>query len=128
MKKGILVFIGVVVLLGAFFILSTKKLKRSIDAAYKEIEVVDMKKLKDGVYEGQFKQFPMDIVVKVTMKSGTLVNLNVQSMKSGPGYTAAETLPRILDKQQPKVDAVSGATGTSKGIMIATYRALQKAK
>ncbi|MCK4813800.1 MAG: FMN-binding protein [Candidatus Marinimicrobia bacterium] len=36
-----------------------------------------------------------------------------------------ETIDRILAKQQPAVDVVSGATISSKCIMIATYKALQ---
>ena len=41
-----------------------------------------------------------------------------------PGYEALATTERIEAAQSPRVEAVSGATSSSRSIMVATYRAL----
>ncbi|MGB7055012.1 MAG: FMN-binding protein [bacterium] len=46
--------------------------------------------------------------------------------RSGPGYEALETIDRIIGAQSPNVDVVSGATGSSKSIMIAVQNALTR--
>ncbi len=45
---------------------------------------------------------------------------------TGPDHEALDTIDRILEKQQCKVDVVTGATTSSKVIMVATYWALTK--
>ena len=49
-------------------------------------------------------------------------------MCGGPQYDAKDMTNRIVAAQSPKTDAVSGATGSSKVIMIAVYDALTKKK
>jgi len=58
------------------------------------------------------------------MKKALIVATDMLEQQSGPGYGALEILDRIVEGQSPRVDVVSGASGSSKAIMIAVYRAL----
>ncbi len=87
----------------------------------------DLAKVKDGVYEGTAPGFKSDIKVKVTVQGGKITAVEVVSIEDTPEvYTDAvkEVPPRIVEKQHWKVDATTGATLSSKGIMEAVRAAI----
>ncbi|MCP4676206.1 MAG: FMN-binding protein [Deltaproteobacteria bacterium] len=86
-------------------------------------------KLLDGVYEGRAMSFPNSAHVRVTIKESyiTVVEL-VRHIGSSQGKPAVDAIPgRIVTKQSTDVDAVSGATNSSRVIMNATEDAISKA-
>lgn len=86
---------------------------------------------KDGVYEGTGKGNNGDIKVEVTVKDGNIVSVILKEHGETEGiYEAAEkgVVAEIIRTQSAEVDAVSGATNTSKGIMEAAANALAAAK
>lgn len=86
---------------------------------------------KDGVYEGTGKGNNGDIKVEVTVKDGNIVSVILKEHGETEGiYEAAEkgVVAEIIRTQSAEVDAVSGATNTSKGIMEAAANALATAK
>ena len=90
---------------------------------------IDFSRLKDGTYEGRYKQTPNDVIVKVTISNGRITNIQVvKHFSSWIGSKANEIIPRrIIDHQTTQVDAVSGATNSSIVIMNAVYNAIEKA-
>ncbi len=86
---------------------------------------------KDGVYEGTGKGNNGDITVEVTVEGGNIVSVTLKEHGETEGlYEAAEkgVVESIIKTQTAEVDAVSGATNTSNGIMEAVTNALAEAK
>lgn len=90
----------------------------------------DLSKLSDGVYDGYSKGAMNSASVRVSIDSQRisvveLIKLDATSF----GQKAKDSIPaRIVRKQSPYVDAVSGATEASHVIINATVDALKKAK
>lgn len=89
----------------------------------------------DGVYEGEGQGFIGPIRVSVTVSGGKMSKIeiletNETNMEPPMNFWAMahpEIVNRILDKQSPEVDVVSGATYASRGISDAVSDALKKA-
>ena len=88
------------------------------------IETIALLLVADGVYPGSFGDFLVSVTLDVTVSDNRITDINIVEQHCGPGYNAEETLDLILEAQSPCVDAVSGATGSSRCIMIAVYKAL----
>lgn len=84
----------------------------------------------DGEYTGTARGFGGKITVRVTISGGKITSVKIIS---APGETgsylsrAKAVIGRILKKQSTNVDAVSGATYSSNGIIKAVRNALAKA-
>lgn len=86
---------------------------------------------KDGTYTGEGVGFKPGMKVSVTVKSGKISNIEIVSNNDTPGYfdQASSVIPsEIIKAQSTNVDAVSGATRSSNGIMSAVEDALKNAK
>lgn len=87
---------------------------------------------KDGAYEGVGKGRNGDIKVKVTVAGGKVSTVEVLEQTETEGFRepAIDTLPGVIVKANgiENVEAVSGATLTSKGIIEAVQKALDQAK
>lgn len=86
---------------------------------------------KDGSYTGTAKGNNGDLTVKVTVKGGNIVSVELTGHSETPGiYEAAEreVIGDMIRNQTTDVDSVSGATKTSVGIMEAVSRALEQAQ
>jgi uncharacterized protein with FMN-binding domain len=95
------------------------------------ISYVDPATIPDGEYTGEFPFRQRYLYrVQVTVQSGRIVDIAV--LENGTGNEYAEkglgVIPRILREQSPDVDAVSGATVTSKALMKCVEKALKKAR
>jgi len=89
---------------------------------------VNHEKLVDGSYEGSYEGVPNKAVVKVTIKDNKIVNIQILEHRAWKGKKAELVIPRIIiEKQSTEVDAVSGATNSSRVIMNAVQRAIEKA-
>ena len=92
-----------------------------------EVTQVDLWQIDDGTYTGSFGEFLVSAELEVTVENHRIVDLVVLDQRCGPGYRAEDTLNRILNAQSPLVYATTGATASSRCIMIATYLALMEA-
>jgi NosR/NirI family transcriptional regulator, nitrous oxide reductase regulator len=87
-------------------------------------------KYKDGTYTGTGNGFRPGLEVSVTVKSGKISDIQITNINDTPGYydQPVSIIPQeIIKAQSTNVDAVSGATRSSNGIMMAVEDALQKA-
>jgi uncharacterized protein with FMN-binding domain len=86
-------------------------------------------RLEDGVYEGNYSSWPNSSRVKVTVKEGIITDVVlIHHWASWVGKKAEPIIPlRIIEKQSANVDAVTGATNSSRVIMNAVQDALEKA-
>ena len=93
--------------------------KASSDAAYK-----------DGTYEGSATGYSGQMTVSVTVSCCKITEINIVDTGDDEEYLidAKDVIPQIIEKQSTEVDAVSGATHSSKGIINAVAKALESAK
>lgn len=83
--------------------------------------------LADGVYEGTGTGFRGETKVQVTVKSGKVTDIAVVSYQDDQQFFSramSGVVASIISSQDPSVDAVSGATFSSNGIMEAVANAL----
>ena len=95
-----------------------EKIEKLSDAIYK-----------DGTYEGSGNGFAGEIKVRVDINNGKIANIEILQSSDGKTFMelAKSILNKVTDSQNVKVDTVSGATYSSRGIIGAIADALNKA-
>ena len=83
----------------------------------------------DGIYTAEAMGFEGRITVQVTVAEDQITDITILSAEDEEEYLsrAKQVIPAILEGQSPNVDAVSGATYSSTGILNAVKLALAKA-
>ena len=87
--------------------------------------------LKDGTYQGEAKGFAGRIITEVSITEGKISGITVIKHQESKGWyeEVYMILPReIIEKQRLSVDAISGATKTSKGLIESVENAVKKAQ
>ena len=87
-------------------------------------------KWQDGAWQGTAAGVHGDVTLTVTVEKGRISKITIDKQEEAAGVTdvAFTRIPEaIIRSQSAKVDAVSGATGSSKAIMAAVEDALTKA-
>ncbi len=126
MKKiGIILAIALAAAVGAGFIAFASITRSLEDLAKSEIGSVDLSAAKDGVYEGRFDSAPIKVVLKVEVKDGRISDILILEHRNGKGKAGEGVAERIIAEQRVDVDAVGGATYSSKAIALAVKRAIQ---
>lgn len=119
--KKILILILVILLTG-FAVVSAKEKK--------EVKPIKISQIPDGKYLGKSRGIT-GVKVEVTVKRGRIVKIEILKARGFPKYKkkALKEIPgRIIKAQSLKVDAVTGATKSSRSIIEAVRNALEKAK
>lgn len=122
LAKGLgLIFTVLVLLLGGtFFAIKSMKLPDV------PIENVNLENVRDGSYLGEYTAGPVKAVVKVDVQANQIERIIIQQHQCGLGRKAEKIVDRILKKQTLYVDAISGATLSSKVILKAVQEGLEK--
>lgn len=83
----------------------------------------------DGIYTAEAMGFEGKITVQITVAEDKITDITLLSAEDEEEYLsqAKQVIPAILEGQTPNVDAVSGATYSSTGILNAVKLALAKA-
>jgi len=108
---------------GAMFYLT-----RGLEAGNQvSINELNLSTLSDGTYNGQYDAGRWSNEVNVTIKDHKIIKIDVVKDVSlaKPEVTEA-IISRVIEKQNTKVEAVSGATVTSKAYLKAMENALKK--
>jgi len=88
----------------------------------------DLTRKPDGVYRGKYdvSKTPISVVLDVTVNNGQITHINIIKHFCSPvGKKAERITERIINEQSLSVDIISGATASSKGILMAVENALQ---
>jgi len=96
-------------------------------AASSALDAAGLAALADGTYTGSGTGFRGETEVSVTVKDGVITSVTVTSYSDDERYFSraeSQVIGEIIEKQTPDVDAVSGATYSSNGIMEAVADAL----
>lgn len=85
---------------------------------------IDFADVEDGTYEGEYGAGYIYAKVKVEIRDGVLVSVDLLEHRNERGKAAEGILDDMLKKQTTDVDAVSGATNSSKVIRKAIENAI----
>ena len=121
----ILIIIIVLILVGIGIISSMEKSLSELD--YVTFADVDLTQAEDGTYNGSYKAGPIDVEVNVTIQDNAIEEIVLIKHQNGKGSAADVILNNVVEAQSLQVDAISGATYSSKVILKAIEDALSKA-
>ena len=115
------IFVLIAVIIGVYFVSKTADLNEIVDI---KIEDVNLSNVKDGTYEGSYDAFPISVVVEVTVQNNEMTKIEIIKHFNGQGKPAEVITDKVIQKQSLQVDEISGATYSSKVILLAIQEAL----
>lgn len=89
-----------------------------------EVATVDLTDVADGIYEGVEETELVKVAVKVEVKDHMIQDIQLIRHVNGKGESAEAMIPEMISQNTSEVDAVSGATLSSKTIRAAVRNAL----
>jgi uncharacterized protein with FMN-binding domain len=129
-KKKILIVVAAVLLIGlaigAKFMLDVQSYQNQIAAM--QISEIDLSNVPDGTYEGSYDADLIKVKVLVDVKDHTITNIDLVQHENGKGAPGEAVIPEVIESQSLEVDAVSGATNSSKVILKSIELAITSAK
>lgn len=125
MKKVIRLLI-ILVVLCSFGVIGFSSFSNKIvkEANALENKKIDILKVANGVYEGHSELGPVIVDVEVSVIDGRIIDINLVRHENGLGSSANNITNIIKEKNSCEVDAISGATVSSKVIINAVNNAL----
>jgi uncharacterized protein with FMN-binding domain len=127
-NKKIIQIVVVIIVLSSFFLVKylvdVKKYQTTVSNM--TFSDIDIKGIPNGVYKGECNVNYIYAKVSVSVKDGVITDLKLMEHKNERGATAEKIVDDILDKQTVNVDAISGATNSSKVIKKAVENALRR--
>jgi len=90
-----------------------------------QLSMPELSKIPDGVYRGSAKALPVIARVEVTVTGGRITGFRILRHLTGQGRAAEVLAEQVVEKQTIEIDAVSGATYSSKVILKAGENALR---
>ena len=91
------------------------------------IKNINLTKVSDGIYKGEEHAGNYTYKVRVTVENHKIVNIEGVDNRKSPYVTYAEgVFAKIIKQQKVDVDAITGATTTSKAFMKAVENALDE--
>ena len=85
---------------------------------------IDIASIPDGTYTGESDANLVYVKVEVVVLDGTIVSIDLLRHEHGRGDSAEQIIDDIIEQQTIDVDAISGATSSSKVIRKAIENAL----
>jgi len=89
-----------------------------------KIQNPDLSTIEHGVYRGFFDAILVAADVSVTVEGNRIESIKIEKHKNEKGKSAEAITDRVIAEQSIEVDAISGATNSSKVILKAIENAL----
>ncbi|QWU17276.1 Uncharacterized protein, contains FMN-binding domain [Paenibacillus sophorae] len=126
MKKKLLITAALILLVGAGWGLTYLYQVNSYQDKIKNLTIsnIPFSRLADGTYVGEYDVRFIDAKVQVSVQNGKVTKIDLLKHKNGHGAPAEVILKEIVAKQSLDVDAVSGASNSSKVLKKAVEIAL----
>ena len=125
-KKAFLIAISMFLIIGLFagglYLKSIGDYKAKVAAL--TFDEIDLTMVEDGVYEGQCDTGVVRARVQVTVRDHRMESIELLEHENGRGTPAEAILGQMVQEQTTAVDAVSGATCSSKVIRKAVENAI----
>lgn len=125
-KKLIIAVVSIIVLFGGAYIAKYFFNMMKYKTIVKEVSIskVDLSKVPDGSFTGSFDAIFVGAKVNVTVQNHKIVDIKLINHKNERGQRAEVIPGKVVQAQSLQVDAVSGATNSSKVILKAIENAL----
>lgn len=124
MRRGVKIIVTVLLLLVAVLVYLVAR--QGGDMARLSYSPLDISQVGDGVYRGAAETLLVAADVEVTIQNGILRSVHITRHQNGLGKAAETITDTMVAQNTLDVDAVSGATVSSKVIQSAVYNALTK--
>jgi uncharacterized protein with FMN-binding domain len=128
MKKGLKALLIVGGIAAAIWIgasIAIRAIERTMNELLETaIPTVELLDVPDGTYEGVCDAVAVKVVVRVVVASGRIDQIILVEHRNGQGASGEAVLDQVLLAQSLEVDAVAGATYSSKAILLAIADAL----
>jgi uncharacterized protein with FMN-binding domain len=121
--RTIAIVAGVLLVIGAGIFIAADRWAK---ASTKDITVYTQTAVgvSDGIYTGKHEISPVMVAVRVSVENGTITDITITEHQNGLGGKAERIVDDVLGRQSLEVDAISGATVSSKTILKAIESAL----
>ena len=129
MKKRVLkVILIIIILLIAIVAAGSFYLSRGLNEGVKlQVSSIDVSSKKDGTYEGTYNGGRWTNTVAVTVKGGKITDIKIlKDVTFAKSDVTSSVIKDVLKAQNTTVDAVTGATVTSKAYLKAIENAISK--
>lgn len=129
-KKGVIWIIAILLTIcligGSVYLVKVWNYQKTVKSlTYSDIVTEDME---DGTYIGECNVDFINAKVAVTVEAGVITKIDILEHKNERGASAEIIIDDIVQQQSIDVDAVSGATNSSKVIKKAVENALSEAE
>lgn len=123
--KILLIIFVVIALLTAFGIYMINKINQEMEVlTISEIPEINLVQIDDGTYSGSFKSLLIKVQVEVTIQNHVITDIIILEHQNGQGDDADVIIDDVLLEQSINIDFISGATYSSKAILLAIGDAL----
>lgn len=89
------------------------------------VSMPDLLNVQDGNYIGEYSITPVHVKVEVSVSNHRITNITILQHDNGLGSTAESIVNDVMEEQSLEIDAVSGATVSSKCILKAVENAIE---
>ena len=125
MKKILLILGALILVIGIGAGIFVKLSQDELNALVKTpITDVDLSSIADGTYTGSYSAFPVKVTVEVQVSNHTITDIVITHHDNGQGKAAEGIVDDVIEAQSLDVDVISGATYSSKVILLAIVDAL----
>lgn len=111
-------------LLGGIYLKGVADYQRAVRETV--IEEIDLTRVADGTYTGEYDVGFVSARVEVAVESGEIMGIRILEHKNGRGAPGEAVAGAMIDQQRIGVDAVTGATNSSTVIKKAVENALRQ--
>ena len=118
--KVLIVLFVILAIIGSGFAYLINKSQREFDIMMaQEIEPLDLLGVSDGVYRGEYFAFPIGVIVNVTIENHLITKIELVKHTNGQGEPAEIITDDVVARQSLDIDLISGASYSSKVILLA---------
>lgn len=125
MKKLLIILGGlvlvVVIIAVVFYQITQDGLNKLADITLNDL---NLDQVADGIYNGSYSVFPVSVEVTVTVSDHIITEIDITKHDNGQGQAGEAIIEDVLEAQSLEVDVISGATYSSKVILLAIQDAL----
>lgn len=125
MKKLLIILGGlvlvVVIIAVVFYQITQDGLNKLADITLNDL---NLDQVADGTYNGSYSVFPVSVEVTVTVSDHVITEIDITKHDNGQGQAGEAIIEDVLEAQSLEVDVISGATYSSKVILLAIQDAL----
>jgi uncharacterized protein with FMN-binding domain len=90
------------------------------------VPLIDLSEIQDGTYLGVYQTTAIEVKVEVTVYNHEITSILILEHRSGQGQPAEDIINHVIEQQSIDIDLISGATYSSKVILLAIGDALNQ--